>query len=134
MLVQLPTPSIKRGDIVLLRIDFQKTLDYEPLPRMPDPSFLPHQVPEQSTWNPMYRPALIRNVVVHETDPTYFKVEVFPLTRSIDGLSKRRTASFRRLETCVATATGAETKLQDVYVYQTALLSTYKVEYDQVRG
>lgn len=130
----LPSVSLKRGDIVLLKISPEKTLDYEPVPRAMDPSFLPHQFANDAGNENPFRPAVIRKVICQDSDPVYFKLQVFPLTqRSLDGLSRRRKGCFRPIETLIEVLSGRQQHLDNVHIYTTSLLPPFGVEYEQVR-
>ena len=129
------SPRIKRGDIVLLKLILEKSLDYEPPPRSLDASFFPHQNLTGVEWRPPFRPAVVRRVISEKGDPTYFTVEVYPLMRrtGLTGLSSRRRRSFLPLETLIDTTTGIQVPSDNMFVYKTSLLNGFKIEYDEVR-
>ncbi|KAF9004781.1 kinase-like domain-containing protein [Cyathus striatus] len=109
-LSEVPIPSVKRGDVILLKLNSNKTPDYEHPPRCLDPSFFPHQLSVPKRGFP-YRPAVVRSVATTEDDPTYFSLEVYPITRrsNLEGLSTHRRSCFQQLEMVVENATGNPT-------------------------
>lgn len=131
---KMPAPCGKRGDIVFLKLNLEKSLDYEPLPRPFDPSFFPHQNLPEIGWRPPNHPAVVRRVFAEKDDATYFNLEVYPLTRrsGLNGLSIRRSRNFLPLESIIET-TGIQVSCVDIFVYKTSLLTAFKIEYDQVR-
>ncbi|KAF8964368.1 kinase-like domain-containing protein [Flammula alnicola] len=132
-LKQVPPPCIKRGDVVLLKLIPEKSLDYEHPPRSLDPSFFPHQTPTGVERQSPYRPAVVRRVISEENDATYCTLEVYPLMRrsSLNGLSTRRSRCFLPLEMLIEAVTGIQVPCDDIFLYKTTLLSTFKIEYDQ---
>ncbi|KDR76907.1 hypothetical protein GALMADRAFT_246020 [Galerina marginata CBS 339.88] len=129
---QAPPPCIKRGDVILLKINPTKSLDYEVHPRLVDLSFFPHQVPPGVDSQPPYRPAVVLSSTSEEDDATYFNVKVYPLTRrsGLEGISTRRRTCFQQLETLVESASQITVPCNDIYVYQTTLLVRFKIEYN----
>ncbi|PPQ83220.1 Casein kinase [Psilocybe cyanescens] len=122
----LPNVSLKRGDIVLLKIIPEKTLDYEPAPRDLDPSFFPHQIANAEEDKIPFRPAVIRQIISQDSDPMYFKLQVFPLAqRNLSELSRRRRGCFRPVETLVEVSSGRHQCFGDVHIYTTSLLPPF---------
>lgn len=130
----IPSPCIKRGDIVLLKHILEKSLDYESPPRPLDSSFFPHQNLTGMEWRPPFRPAVVRSVIPEKDDPTYFTVEAYPLMQpsGLTGLSARRRRGFLPLETLIDTTIGMQVPSDNVFVYKNSLLHRFKIEYDQV--
>ena len=128
----IPLPRVKRGDIVLLKLSLEKSLDYEPSPRPLDLSFFPHQNITGMECRPPYRPAVVRRVISEKNDPTYFTVEVYPLMRrsSLTGLSTRRYRNFVPLETLIDISTGIQVPSDNIFVYTISLLNGLRLEYD----
>lgn len=80
--------AIRRGDIVLVKILPEKSLDDE-FPQL-DKSFFPHETFTGAEWQFPYCPAVVREVITKETNTTYFGLSVYPLVRCSGGLSMRR--------------------------------------------
>lgn len=129
---ELCRPAIRRGDIVLLKILPEKSLDYE-APQL-DQSFFPHTTFTGTELKFPYRPAVIRKVLIQKIGTTYFELDVYPLARhsSLEGLSRQRCRTFQPLKSIVESATGVQLFPQDLFVYRPTVLERFAIEYNQV--
>ncbi|KAH9476867.1 Casein kinase 1-like protein 5 [Psilocybe cubensis] len=129
---ELPGLNLKRGDIVLLKISPERTLDYEPVPRVVDSSFFPHQIAFDGKDETSFRPAVIRTIICEDNDPEYYKVQVYPLTlRNLDGLSRRRRGCFRPIQDLTDSELGMQRNFDNLQIYTTSLLPLFGVAYEQ---
>jgi hypothetical protein len=130
-----PRPCIKRGDVVLLKLIPEKSLDYESPPHTLDLSFFSRQTPTGREQQPPYRPAVVRRIILRENDATYFTLEVNPLMRrnGLARLSSRRSSCFVALETLIEATTVIQVPCDDIFVYKPFSLGVFKAEYDEVR-
>ncbi|KAF9007100.1 hypothetical protein BDQ17DRAFT_260416 [Cyathus striatus] len=103
----MPFTSIKRGDIVLLKLNVNTTLDYEEPPRCIDPSFFPHRLSTSERDFP-FRLAVVRK-----------------------GHSTRRRSWFGQLETVVENSIGKPVLFDNLFLYKANALCRIKVEYNQ---
>jgi hypothetical protein len=128
----MPPPCIKRGDVVLLKLLPEKSLDYQEAHL--DPSFFPHETLTGAEWAFPYRPAVVRKVISPPRDAHFFHLDVYPLARrsGLQGLSTRRSRSLRPLEVLVDSATGVRVPCDELFAYKPSLLLPYKIEYSQV--
>ena len=95
---------VKAGDLILLRMSPQRSLEYDDLvsgPNTPDPSYYPHPpLPGGETkWKFPYRPAIVCDII-SGGDSRLFRVRAYPLMKRKDGLdhvAPERRHTFRQL-------------------------------------
>jgi hypothetical protein len=130
---QVDPPRVKRGDVVLLKLLPEMSLNYKDA--YLDPSFFPHGTFAGAEWEFPYRPAVVRKVKIFKSDANFFGLEVYPLVRRSDlhELSTRRSRSLRPLEALVESGTGTQVLCEQLLVYRPCLLFTFRIEYNQAR-